>query len=123
MLLYPIRSLSTSPSKQAEIESHTGKALRLVLTRATEAHLLAKEIAAADVGVILLPARQFPYDWDSRRVLAGPPLTPQSSIGVLTDANVTVGLGIIEGWQARNQRFDLAWVRLLSAFFFVFFIC
>lgn len=105
-------TLNHAPNLQAEIDAHTGKALRLVLARASEAHLLAKEIAAAGVGVILQPARQFPAVWDSRRVLPGPPLTAQSSIGVLTDANVTVGLGIVEAWQARNQRFDLAWVSL-----------
>lgn len=84
-----------------------------MLTRANEAHLLANEIAAAGVGVILLPARQFPGDWDSKRTLPGPPLTQQSAIGVLTDAKVKIGLGIVEDWQARNQRFDLAWVRMI----------
>ena len=89
--------------------------LRLVLVRASEAHLLAKEIAAAGVGVILIPARMFPGSWERRRVLPGPPLTPQSAIGMLAAANVTLGLGIEEEWQARNQRFDLAWVRTYSS--------
>ena len=30
--------------------------------------------------------------------------------------NVTVGLGIVESWDARNARFDIAWVRLLCLF-------
>lgn len=82
-----------------------------MFVRASEAHLLAKDIADAGAGVILIPARMYPTSWERRRTLPGPPLTPQSAIGVLTAANVTVGLGIEEGWQARNQRFDLAWVR------------
>lgn len=48
--------------------------------------------------------------WDALRTLAGPPLTAQSAITVLTEANVTVGLEIAEGWEARNTRFDLGWV-------------
>lgn len=72
---------------------------------------MAKEIADLEVGVILSPARQFPQSWNQQRTLPGPPLTPQSSIGVLLSHNVTLGLGILEEWEARNQRFDLAWVR------------
>ncbi|KAF8305034.1 hypothetical protein DL93DRAFT_2172819, partial [Clavulina sp. PMI_390] len=77
-------------------------------------HLLAKEIAAAgpDVGVVLIPARTFPETWDQKRHLPGPPLTPQSSIGVLTSANITVAIGVEEGWEARSTRFDLAWAAL-----------
>ena len=104
-------NLIASVFLQREIDARTGKSSRLVLVRATEAHLLAKEIAEAGVGVILIPARMFPATWEQRRILPGPPLTPQSAIGVLMAANVTVGVGIEEEWQARNQRFDLAWVR------------
>lgn len=82
-----------------------------MLSRATEAHLLAEEIAELGVGVILSPARQFPQTWNSQRILPGPPLTQQSSVGVLLSHNITLGLGITEEWEARNQRFDVAWVR------------
>jgi len=33
-----------------------------------EAHLLAKELAEADIGVILVPVRPFPGSWESRRM-------------------------------------------------------
>ncbi|KAF8322076.1 hypothetical protein DL93DRAFT_2071836 [Clavulina sp. PMI_390] len=106
--------IATLLELKAEVDEYTGKSLRLTLTHATEAHLLAKQIAAAgpDVGVVLRPARQYPTVWDQKRVLPGPPLSAQSSVGVLTDANVTVAIGIEEGWQARNTRFDLAWAAL-----------
>lgn len=84
--------------------------MRLVLVGASEAHLLASEIAEAGVGVILIPARQFPGFWDRQRALPGPPLSSQSAIGVLISHNVTLGLGIVEEWEARNQRLDVAWV-------------
>jgi hypothetical protein len=33
-----------------------------------EAHMLAREIADAGVGVIVTPPRQFPYSWEKRRM-------------------------------------------------------
>ena len=88
----------------------TGNKLRLVLAGAHEAHLLAKEIRNADVSVILTPSRQIPHTWDQLRTLPGPPLTPKSSIGVLLEHNITLGIGIVEEWEVRNQRLDLGWV-------------
>jgi hypothetical protein len=53
---------------KAEIEGLTGTKIKMTLSHATEAHLLAKEIAQAGVGVVLVPARPFPYVWECRRV-------------------------------------------------------
>ncbi len=86
-----------------------------MLAGAHEAHLLAKEIRNADVSVILIPSRQFPETWDKLRTLPGPPLTPESSIGVLLKHNITLGVGIVEEWEARNQRLDLGWVSIIQA--------
>lgn len=95
-----------------EVDGATGAKLRLVLSRATEAHLLAPALARANVGVILVPTRPFPGTWDSVRLLPGPPLTAKSAISVLLEHNVTVGIGIEESWSARNTRFDIAWAAL-----------
>lgn len=38
-------------------------------------------------------------------------MTKQSSIALLLEHNVTVGIGIEEAWSARNTRFDIGWVR------------
>ena len=43
--------------------------------------------------------------------IPGPPLTKESSLSLFLKHNVTVGLGIVESWDARNARFDAAWVR------------
>ena len=51
-----------------EIESKRGTLIRLTFAGASEAHILAKEIGAAKVGVILNPARPFPGTWKSRRM-------------------------------------------------------
>lgn len=96
---------------KTEVEKKTGKTLRMAFARAAEAHLLAKEIAAADVGVILLRPRPYPYTYDEQRLVPGPPLTEETSISVLLGKNVTVAIGVLEEWQARNTRFDVGWVR------------
>ncbi|KAJ6595658.1 composite domain of metallo-dependent hydrolase [Mycena vulgaris] len=105
-----------------EVEAQRGATMKMTLTGAAEAHLLAAELAAANVGVILAPPRSFPYNWEHRRILAGPPLTAQSSAALLAAHNVTVGLGPqgvqgdagMSAWAVRNLRFDMAWVALES---------
>ncbi|PFH51541.1 hypothetical protein AMATHDRAFT_2992 [Amanita thiersii Skay4041] len=95
-----------------EVETETGSHLRIVFSGATEAHLLAKEIGQANIGVILNPSRPFPAEWRSRRILPGPPLTQKNALTVLMENHVTVGFGIEEKWSARNLRFDLAWAAI-----------
>ncbi|ESK97124.1 carbohydrate esterase family 9 protein [Moniliophthora roreri MCA 2997] len=96
--------------KQVELEKRA--TLKLTITGGAEAHLLAGELAAADVGVVLSPPRPFPYVWEDRRILPGPPLTEHSAISKLIMHNVTLGIGIEEIWSARNTRFDVAWASL-----------
>ncbi|KZT70361.1 composite domain of metallo-dependent hydrolase [Daedalea quercina L-15889] len=95
-----------------EIEQARGSFMKLVFFGATEAHLIAEEIAGAKIGVILEPARPFPQVWDDRRILAGPPLTNQTSLIALIDAGVTVAVGCRDAWQPVNTRFDVAWAAL-----------
>ena len=51
-----------------EIEAEAGTRLRMTIAGGTEAHLLAKELAEAGVGVILLRPRPYPSGWESRRM-------------------------------------------------------
>ncbi|KAF8633299.1 hypothetical protein AX17_004474 [Amanita inopinata Kibby_2008] len=95
-----------------EIEIETQSKLRVVFSGASEAHLLAKEIGQANIGIILNPSRPFPSEWRSRRILPGPPLLKKNALSVLLENNVTVGFGVEEKWSARNLRFDLAWAAL-----------
>jgi hypothetical protein len=60
--------IATLMTLKREFEAHTGHTLRLVITGATEAHLLASELAEAGVGVVLVPARPFPESWQRRRM-------------------------------------------------------
>lgn len=108
------------------MESTSGSAIQMTFSGASEAHLLAKEIGVAGVGVIVSPARPFPSTWEMRRMyvllhcgfltliyldsLPGPPLTQNSAISTLLANNVTVGVGVDGAWAARNTRFDVSWV-------------
>jgi hypothetical protein len=53
---------------KAEVEAARGRSLRMTFVGAAEAHLLARAIGDAGVGVILSPARPFPGTWESRRM-------------------------------------------------------
>ncbi|KAJ7116412.1 carbohydrate esterase family 9 protein [Mycena epipterygia] len=92
-----------------EMEHAKGQTIQMTITGAAEAHLLAKELGEAGVGVILNPARPFPYKWEDRRILPGPPLTEHTAVSALMAQNVTVGLGVLEICDARNTRFDIVW--------------
>lgn len=106
--------IATLLKLKAEVDTHTGSSIRLTISGAAEAHILSKELAAANVGVIVSPSRPFPEEWQSRRILPGPPLTYDSAISTLLDHGVTVGIGILEPWSARSTRFDIAWAALES---------
>lgn len=86
--------------------------MKLTITGGTEAHLLAKELAEAHIGVILSPSRPFPYVWEDRRILPGPPITRDSAIVTLIENGVVVGIGCEEIWSARNLPFDVAWASI-----------
>ncbi len=51
-----------------EAEAKGRKQIRLTIAGATEAHLLAKELGDANIGVILVPSKSFPDVWESRRM-------------------------------------------------------
>ncbi|KAI0789155.1 carbohydrate esterase family 9 protein [Abortiporus biennis] len=95
-----------------EVESHYGARIKLTISGGLEAHLLAKELSEAHIGVIQVPSRPFPTTWERKRILPGPPLSELSSVAYLLSYNVTVGVGIEEAWSARNTRFDLGWLAI-----------
>ncbi|KAJ7735556.1 hypothetical protein DFH07DRAFT_1065042 [Mycena maculata] len=97
---------------KSEFESSTHSALRLTFAGATEAHLLASQIGAAGVSVILAPARPYPETWDFRRILPGPPLSRKTSVTTLLEHGVNVGLGVTSEYDTRNARFEIAWAAL-----------
>lgn len=57
---------------KSEVEVETRRTMKLTITGGAEAHLLAKELAEAHIGVILSPSRPFPYVWEDRRMYDAP---------------------------------------------------
>lgn len=51
-----------------EVEAKFRSHVKLTIVGGLEAHLLAKELAAAHVGVLQLPSRPFPATWERRRM-------------------------------------------------------
>ena len=60
--------MATLVNLKREFEHVTGNHLKLTFSGATEAHLLAEEIAKADISVILTSPRTYPTYWEQRRM-------------------------------------------------------
>ncbi|KAG1855024.1 hypothetical protein F4604DRAFT_1801268 [Suillus subluteus] len=97
-----------------EYEAHSGRELRMTFAGATEAHILAHEIARAGVSVIVTQSKPFPSTWEQQRILAGPPITQESLVTALLKAGVNVAIGVVEESSARNTRFEAGWFLLTS---------
>ncbi|KAL0946374.1 hypothetical protein HGRIS_012604 [Hohenbuehelia grisea] len=102
-----------------EYESATGRTLLVTFSDAIEAHLLAEDIARSNISVILTARKPFPFDWDTRRILPGAPLSAETALSTLLEKNVNVAVGVVDEFDARHARFDLAWVRLCFRFEFI----
>ncbi|KAG1765832.1 hypothetical protein EV702DRAFT_1272051 [Suillus placidus] len=97
-----------------EYEAHSARELRMTFAGATEAHLLAHEIARTGVSVIVTQSKSYPWTWEQRRILAGPPITQESLVTALLKAGVNVAIGVIDEYNARNTRFEVGWSLLTS---------
>ncbi|KAL1703300.1 hypothetical protein EV121DRAFT_281199 [Schizophyllum commune] len=111
--------IATLLDLKKDLEAETGRAFSLTIAGGTEAHLIAPELAASGVGVLVLSPRSFPYDWERKRILPGPPLTKDTNVLALVEAGVTVGIGPHgasgpSSWGVRNTRFDVIWLLLES---------
>ncbi|EFX06202.1 carbohydrate esterase family 9 protein [Grosmannia clavigera kw1407] len=88
-------------------------AARIVIAGGAEAHLLAAELAAARVPVLVAPFWGCePLGWDARHCLPGPPLVDRWGPQVLLDAGVIVG---IASWDdannhVRNSLWEAGWL-------------
>ncbi|KAK3490004.1 hypothetical protein B0T13DRAFT_440170 [Neurospora crassa] len=85
-----------------DVESLTSSKIHLAIIGGAESHLVADELAAAQVGVVLAPLQSFAASWDQRRALSGAPLTNGTAIDVLLDAGVTTAIGLEEDWLVRD---------------------
>jgi hypothetical protein len=87
---------------KSTVETASKTPLRLVVLGAAESYLVAEELAAADVAVVLAPLLPWAQSWDQRRSLMGAPLHNGTAIDVLLDAGVRVAIGVDEIWETRD---------------------
>jgi imidazolonepropionase-like amidohydrolase len=87
---------------KSTVESASKTPLRLVVLGAAESYLVAKELADADVAVVLAPLLPWAQSWDQRRSLMGAPLHNGTAIDALLDAGVRVAIGVDEIWETRD---------------------
>ena len=76
--------------------------IRLVIIGGAEAHLVARNLAEAGVGVVLAPMQSYAVSWDQRRALPGAPLTNMTAVDVLVDSGVVTAIGLEEDWIVRD---------------------
>ncbi|KAG1827620.1 uncharacterized protein BJ212DRAFT_1256353 [Suillus subaureus] len=97
-----------------EYEAHSGRELRMTFAGATEAHIIAHEIARAGVSVIVTQSKPYPSTWEQRRILAGPPITQESLVTALLRAGANVAIGVVDEHNVRHTRFEVGWSLLTS---------
>lgn len=85
------------------VEEASGTRLTMVVIGGAEAHLVAAELAAARVGVVLAPLQSYRNSWDQRRALTGAPLTNGTAVDRLVAAGVTTAVGLEEDWLVRDM--------------------
>ncbi|KAJ1325694.1 N-acetylglucosamine-6-phosphate deacetylase [Microdochium nivale] len=96
------KKAAASSSSRTGTAAAAARALRLVVLGGAEAHLVARHLAAADVGVVLRPLNSYRSTWDQRRALVGAPLNDGTSVERLVAAGVTTAIGLEEDWLVRD---------------------
>lgn len=87
---------------------------RMAIMGGAEAHLLAAQLASANIAVILRPHLCTPDSFDSSHCLTGAPLTNGTAAHILFHHGVKIGLGVSnDGW-ARNLAWDAGWLSATS---------
>jgi imidazolonepropionase-like amidohydrolase len=98
-----IRLKSTIESAIAKkTSSSPSTKLRLVIIGGAESHLIASELANANISVVLAPLLPHSQTWDQRRSLTGAPLTNGTTINYLIDAGVLTAISVEETWETRD---------------------
>ncbi|BFZ63283.1 hypothetical protein YB2330_004404 [Saitoella coloradoensis] len=88
--------------------------IKLVIIGGIESYLVAKDLAEADVPVILTAWRCQPETWESRHCLPGPPMTAETALQILIDANVTVALAQPDDGLLGQLYWEAGWASHMS---------
>lgn len=93
----------------SSLDSSGTKNLHIIILGGAESHLVAPELAASNISVVLAPLLPYAQTWDQRRVLTGAPLTNGTAIDVLLGAGVKVAIGVDEIWETRELGWMAGW--------------
>lgn len=96
------------------LKENTIPKARLAIIGGIEAHLVAAQLAKAEIAVILLPVLCTPSSFDSIHCLTGAPLTNGTAAHVLHYHGVKIGVGVSDDGLARNLAWDSAWLAATS---------
>ncbi|CAN8101026.1 unnamed protein product [Discula destructiva] len=94
--------LSVKETVDKEISKNSTAKMRVALLGGAESYLVADELAAAGVGVVLAPLQSYGVSWDQRRSLSGAPLTNGTAVDKLIEAGVVTAIGLEEDWLTRD---------------------
>ena len=62
--------------------------MKMTIFGGMESWMVADELAKEDVGVVINPARSFPTEWNSKRIMPGPPLSQDTLPSYLASRGV-----------------------------------
>jgi len=88
--------------------------VNMVVKGGSEGYLVADELAAANISVLLDHHRCMPDTWRSRRCLAGPPLTANTNLQLLHEAGVRVALIGNDDGNLGEGYWEAAWATKLA---------
>lgn len=103
LTIHSVDGIASALKLKSTVEKVAKSTIKLAIIGGAESHLLAKELAAANVGVVLAPLISYRVDWDQRRALTGAPLTNGTAVDKLVDAGVVTAIGLEEDWLVRDM--------------------
>ncbi|KAJ2957267.1 hypothetical protein NQZ79_g6970 [Umbelopsis isabellina] len=88
--------------------------LNIVILGGAESHLVASELAHADIPVIVSPLLCTPGRWETRNCLTGSPITNGTAIHALRNHGVKVAIGLSDNGLANNLAWEAGWAQKTS---------
>ena len=105
-LVFTVQSadgIASALKLKKEVEAASKSTITMAIIGGGESHMVASELAAANVGVVLAPLFAYRVLWDHRRSLTGAPLTNGTAVDVLAGAGVKIAIGLEEDWLVRDM--------------------
>lgn len=96
------------------LKKHFNGKPNIVILGGAESHLVARELAAADIPVILTPLLCTPGRWETQNCLTGSPITNGTAIHVLHAQGVKAAIGLSDNGLANNLAWEAGWAQRTS---------